>query len=142
MLFIHPALQLLATGVALYALYLGINRILLLHFHQKTLFHWKHHVYVGSASLILWIAGIFGGISMVYLYWDSFLMTGAHGRTALAMLPLLLFGLISGFYMHRVKKKRTYLPLLHGLNNLAVIILAFFQIRTGWWVLTVYVLGG
>jgi len=142
MLFVHPALQLLSMIVALYALFWGIQRFRLLHLHTKTFFNWKRHVYAGSASLILWIAGVFGGVSMVYLYWDSFLMTGAHGRTALVMLPLLLFGLISGIYMHHVKKKRTYLPILHGLNNLVVIILALFQIRTGWWVLTVYVLGG
>jgi hypothetical protein len=142
MLFIHPVLQLLATGVALYALYLGINRILLLHFQQKTLFHWKHHVFMGSASLLLWIAGVLGGISMVYLYWHSFLMTGIHGKTALVMVPLLLFGLASGIYMNRIKKKRRFLPLLHGANNLVVIILALSQIRTGWWVLTTYVWGG
>ena len=142
MLFVHPVLQLLSMIVALYALFWGIQRFRLLHLHTKTFFNWKRHVYAGSASLILWIAGVFGGVSMVYLYWDSFLMTGAHGRTALVMLPLLLFGLITGIYMHHVKKKRTYLPILHGLNNLVVIILALFQIRTGWWVLTVYVLGG
>lgn len=141
MLFVHPALQLLSMVVAIYALFLGIQRFRSLHLHRKTSFNWKRHLYMGSASLLLWTAGVFGGVSMVYLYWDSFLMTGAHGKTALVMLPLMLFGLITGIYMHRVKKKRTYLPLLHGLNNLVVIILAFSQIRTGWWVLTVYVLG-
>jgi uncharacterized membrane protein YozB (DUF420 family) len=141
MLFVHPSLQLLSMVVALYALFWGIQRFRFLHLHTKALFNWKRHVYAGSASLLLWIAGVVGGVSMVYLYWDSFLMTGAHGRTALIMLPLMLFGLISGIYMHRVRKRRTFLPLLHGLNNLVVIILAFSQIRTGWWVLTVYVLG-
>ena len=69
-------------------------------------------------------------------------MTGTHGKTALVMLPLLLFGLISGIYMNQVKKKRRFLPLLHGANNLVVIILALSQIRTGWWVLNTYVWGG
>jgi uncharacterized membrane protein YozB (DUF420 family) len=142
MLFVHPALQLLSLVVALFALFLGIQRFRLLHLHTRALFNWKRHVYMGSASLILWTAGVFGGVSMVYLYWDSFLMTGAHGKTALIMLPLMLFGLISGIYMHHVRKKRTYLPLLHGLNNLVIIILALSQVRTGWRVLTVYVLGG
>lgn len=141
MLFVHPALQLLSMVFALYAFFWGIQRVRFVHLHRKTSFNWKRHVYMGSASLLLWTAGVFGGVSMVYLYWDSFLMTGAHGKTALVMLPLMLFGLISGIYMHRVRKRRTYLPLLHGLNNLVVIILAFSQIRTGWWVLTVYVLG-
>jgi len=57
------------------------------------------------------------------------------------MMPLILFGLISGHYMNRVKKKRTILPLMHGINNLIVVILAVWQIKSGWWVYTTYVLG-
>jgi len=60
---------------------------------------------------------------------------------ALVMLPLILFGLFSGLYMDRRKKKRTLLPLLHGINNMVVLALVGYQITTGWWVVNVYVLG-
>lgn len=142
MLLIHPVLQFLSTLVAIYALFLGINRFRFLHFHQKAIFKWKRHVFIGTVSLILLLSGMFGGMTLVYLYWHSFLMTGVHGLTGLVMMPLILFGLISGYYMNRVKKKRIILPLMHGINNLIVIILAVRQIESGWRVYTTYVLGG
>jgi len=142
MLLIHPILQFLSTLIAIYVLFLGINRFRFLHLHQKAVFKWKRHVFIGTASLILLIAGLFGGMTLVYLYWHSLLMTGVHGFTALIMLPLMLFGLISGHFMNRIKKKREIFPLIHGINNLIVIILAAWQIESGWRVYTTYVLGG
>ena len=142
MLLIHPILQFLSTLIAIYVLFLGINRFRFLHLHQKAIFNWKRHVFIGTTSLILLIAGLFGGMTIVYLYWHSLLMTGVHGFTALIMLPLMLFGLISGHFMNRIKKKRTIFPLIHGINNLIVIILAAWQIASGWRVYTTYVLGG
>jgi len=73
--------------------------------------------------------------------WHGFLVTGTHGKVALVMLPLVLFGLFSGLYMDLRKKNRTLLPLLHGINNMVVLALAGYQITTGWWVVNVYVLG-
>jgi len=106
------------------------------------MFKWKRHVLFGAIALSALLIGMFGGMTLVYLYWKTFLMTGAHGRTAMVMLPLLLFGLGSGILMNRVKKKRKILPLIHGINNLILILLALSQIKTGWWVYTIYVLGG
>ena len=142
MLLIHPVLQSIAILMAIYGLFLGINRFRVLHFHHKAVFKWKRHVFIGTASFSLLLIGMFGGMTLVYLYWHSLLMTGVHGFTALVILPLLLFGLISGQYMNRVRKKRIILPLIHGINNLIVIILALRQIKSGWWVYTTYVLGG
>ncbi len=142
MLFIHPIVQLVSLFVAIFTLYLGMNRFRALHLGRKATFKWKRHVLVGTVSLTLWLFGMFGGMAIVYTYWKGFLMIGTHGLTAMVMLPLLIFGLASGFFMNRVKKKRKILPLIHGINNLVVIILALIQIKTGWWVYITYVLGG
>jgi predicted MFS family arabinose efflux permease len=142
MLIIHPTVQFCSILVAAFALYLGIHRFRVLHLHQKAMFKWKRHVLLGAIALSALLTGMFGGMTLVYMYWKAFLMTGAHGKTAIVMLPLLLFGLGSGILMNRVKKKRKILPLIHGINNLIVILLALSQIRTGWWVYNTYVLGG
>jgi len=57
------------------------------------------------------------------------------------MLPLILFGLFSGLYMDHKKQKRKLLVLIHGLTNIIVLVLAFYQISSGWWVVNVYILG-
>jgi surface polysaccharide O-acyltransferase-like enzyme len=54
---------------------------------------------------------------------------------------LMLFGLVSGYFMNRDKKRRPALALVHGINNLLVIILAIWQINTGLRVYAMYVSG-
>jgi len=98
-------------------------------------------VVLGEIALGLLLGGMIGGITMVYVYWHGFLITGTHGKVALLMAPFVIFGLASGLYMHRKKRERKLLPLVHGLNNLAVLILAVIQIVTGWWVYRAFVLG-
>jgi hypothetical protein len=95
----------------------------------------------GEIALGLLLGGMIGGITMVYVYWHGFLITGTHGKVALVMAPFVIFGLASGLYMNRKKRERKLLPLVHGLNNLAVLILAVIQIVTGWWVYRAFVLG-
>ncbi|MBW2641749.1 MAG: DUF4079 family protein [Deltaproteobacteria bacterium] len=141
MLVIHPIIQLSATLMALYVFYLGFQRFRSLHFKQKVKFNWKRHVFLGKIAMVSWLAGMAGGICVAYLYWHRFLITGTHGKLAIVMLPLILFGLFSGLYMNRVKKKRKLLPFVHGFVNLIVLILSLYQISTGWWVYNVYVLG-
>ena len=140
-LLFHPVIQVLATLLAGYVLWLGLQRFRSLHWRQKVAFKWKAHVNLGIVTLGLWLAGLVGGLVMARVWWHGFLITGTHGKVALAMLPLLLFGLFSGLYMDRRKKKRRALPLLHGSNNLLLLILASYQAYTGWWVYSVYVLG-
>lgn len=141
MLSIHPIIQLVATCLGLYVLYLGFQRFRSLHLKQKVKFIWKRHVLLGKIVMITWLAGMMGGASMAYITWHGFLVTGTHGKVALVILPLILFGLLSGLYMNRKKKKHTFLPLAHGLVNLTILILALYQISTGLWVYNVYVLG-
>lgn len=141
MLSIHPIIQLSAICLGLYVFYLGVQRFRSLHLKQKVKFNWKRHVLLGKIVMATWLAGILGGVSVVYMTWHGFLVTGIHGKVALVILPLILFGLFSGLHMNRKKKKRTFFPFVHGLVNLTILILALYQISTGWWVYNVYVLG-
>ncbi len=140
-LLFHPLLQMFATLLAGYVLWLGIQRFRARHWRHKVAFKWQVHVKLGIVALGLWLAGLIGGLALARFWWHGFLVTGTHGKMALIMLPLLLFGIISGLYMNRRRKKRTLLPLLHGSNNLLLLILALYQAYTGCWVFSVYVLG-
>lgn len=108
---------------------------------KKTPFLWKQHVSLGIVSLATFIAGMAGGLLAVYTYWRSYLITGLHAKVAIVLLPLMIFGLLSGLYMNAKKKKRRWLPILHAANNAILMILAFTQIVTGWKILRNYVLG-
>jgi uncharacterized membrane protein len=57
------------------------------------------------------------------------------------MTPFIIFGAASGLYMNRKKKKRKALPIIHGLSNLVILILALTQVATGWRVYMQFVLG-
>ena len=142
MLVVHPSVQFLAILLTLYVFYLGLQRFRLLHLHQKVVFRWKRHVVLGEIALGVLLAGMLGGMAMVYVYWRSVIMTGIHGKVALVMVPFMIFGLVSGLYMNRKKEKRTLLPFIHGLNNLSVLVMALSQIVTGSWVYRAFVLGG
>lgn len=141
MLAIHPIIQVWALVAALYAFCLGVQRFRFLHLHKKTAFKWKRHVVFGEIALGIFLLGMLGGMTVVYLYWHGFLITGSHGNIALVMAPCVVFGLVSGLYMNVRKKKRRVLPLVHGLNNLLVLILGLCQVYTGWWVYKTFALG-
>lgn len=142
MLTIHPIIQSSAILLAIYVLYLGIQRFRFLSFHQKVVFPWKRHAVLGLLSLGLLLGGIAGGMLLVYVYWHGILITGIHGTIGLVMVPLLIFGMVSGLYMNSRKKRRRLLPLIHGLNNVMILALALAQIMTGSDVYRGFVLGG
>ncbi len=127
--------------LTLYVFYLGVQRFWSLHLHQKRLFRWKRHVLLGKIALLALLGGMIGGMTMAYLHWHGFLVTGFHGRVALVMTPFIIFGAASGLYMNRKKKKRKALPIIHGLSNLVILILALTQVATGWRVYVQFVLG-
>ncbi len=142
MLVIHPIIQFLAILLALYVFYLGLQRFRFLHLHQRVVFRWKRHVALGEIALGVLLAGMLGGMAMVYAYWHRVITTGIHAKIALVMVPFMIFGLVSGLYMNRKKKQRSILALVHGLNNLAVLLMALSQVVSGSWVYRVLVLGG
>ena len=142
MLVAHPIFQCLAMLLALYVFVLGLQRFRFLHLHHKTAFHWSQHVAFGEIALIALLAGMAGGIWVVYVTWHGLFITGTHGMVAVVMTPLIIFGFLSGLYMNHKKGKRRILPFIHGLNNLVVLTMAISQIISGLWVYRVFVLGG
>ena len=141
MFIFHPILQSLAILIALYALRLGVPRFLLMHLKKKVHFDWQQHVRVGAIGLVLLFLGMLGGLYVVKTNWGGVLLTGSHAFVALFLLPLILFGLGSGAYMDSSKRRRRVLPLLHGICNTLIILLALSQVYTGVHVYRTYVLG-
>ena len=99
MLFIHPVVQFLDFILACYVFYLGLQRLRSLHLKQSVAFQWKRHVVLGILALGTFLAGMAGGIVMVYTYWRSYFITGLHSKVAIVLMPLILFGIFSGLYM-------------------------------------------
>jgi len=141
MLKIHPLIQLSATVLAFYVLFWGVQRFRFLHLKHKTPFPWRRHATWGKITMAAWLAGLAGGLTLTRLTWPGFLITGAHAWIGLGLGCLVVFGLITGIYMDRVKEARKILPLIHGLNNTLVVILALIQVYTGWMVYNTFVLG-
>jgi hypothetical protein len=141
MLWFHPLLQLVAIILSFYVLRLGIARFQSQHRHQRQPFAWKRHVRLGEVVLVVWLLGLIGGFILVRFTWHAVFITGMHARIALLMLPLIIIGLVSGIYLDRYKKRRLVLPLIHGVNNLVLVLLAVAQIFYGLGVVWIYVLG-
>lgn len=140
MLYLHPVVQFVSTMLALYVIYTGIQRFRSLHLHTRTAFSWKWHVSLGILVLLLWSIGLVGGFVVTHNFWYTNFITGLHANVAVVMCPLIVFGFVTGFYMNRVKKKRILLPLIHGLNNAFLFLLAIHQIYSGWLVMQKFVL--
>lgn len=141
MFIVHPIFQSLGILSAICVLLLGISRFRMVHLKQKVRFNWKGHVRFGKISLAIWLFGIVGGLYTVKSSWHSILITGNHANIGLLMIPFILFALVSGIYMDRKKRKRKMLPLIHGICNSIMLILALSQVFTGVQVYRMYVLG-
>ena len=140
MLYIHPAVQFASTMLAIYVIHSGVQRFRTLHLNKRAAFKWKRHVSLGMIVLLLWVMGLIGGFVVTRNVWYTNYITGLHARVAVVMCPLIVIGFVTGFYMNRVKKKRTLLPLIHGANNSILFLLAMYQIYSGWQVLQKFVL--
>ena len=142
MLYIHPFWQMGGLVLALWALALGWQRFRSLHLGRRVTFKRNRHTFVGKLALWGWLLGILGGVAMVRWYWHGYFITGDHAAIGLAMAPMILFGVFTGIYLKRRPAPRVLLPLLHGLNNLALIVLAIIQINEGAEVIEHFVQGG
>ena len=141
MLLVHPLVQFITTILAGYVFATGIQRFRFVHLNHKTVFKWKRHAFLGGIVLVFWLVGSLGGLIVTQQFWNSTFITGLHGRMGVSMIPLIIFGLVSGYYMNTKKKQRRILPLLHGINNSALLLLALIQIFSGWHVYNAFVLG-
>jgi uncharacterized membrane protein YozB (DUF420 family) len=131
MLWIHPVLQFVATGLALYVLSLGWPRFQANHLGKRTQFRWMEHVKLGKYTHILWMAGLVLGQYAVTKAWGSNGITGTHYWIGQMLMPCIAGGYVTGVIMDRNKKKRRYLPLVHGVLNTVAVVLALVQIGTG-----------
>lgn len=138
---IHPVVQFTAILLAYYAAYLGLQRTQSLHFGKTTEFNRERHVIVGGIALLTMLGGIAAGFVIVARFMQH-PDIGLHEITAKTILPLLLFGLSSGFYLYLKPKKRKIMPAIHALNNLFILILVLMQIFSGWQVYLKLVLKG
>jgi hypothetical protein len=141
MLSLHPIAQFFVIGVGYYAAFLGLQRSMSLHFNKTTRFHRERHVVAGTIGLVFILGGMAGGMIMVARFMDSPNM-GLHSIIAKIMMPLVVFGIFSGFYLYLNPGKGKTLSAIHAINNLIVVLLALLQIITGAWVYKTYVLGG
>lgn len=131
-MWIHPVLQTLAVLLSLYVLYLGVIRFRFAHLgHKGILFPWKRHVQQGATVMTVWALAFVIGLGAAWWSWKSVFVTDLHYQLALVMLPLIAFGLGSGFLMDRVKAKRSVLPLAHGVLNTLLVLMALAQLATG-----------
>ena len=131
MLWIHPLLQLVATGLALYVLSLGWVRFQVNHLGKKGKFMWMEHVKFGKYAHILWMAGLVLGQFAVSQKWGNNGITGNHYWIGQLMMPCIAAGYITGVMMDRDKKKRLYMPLVHGVFNTVAVLLALAEVVTG-----------
>ena len=131
MLWIHPLLQLAATGLALYVLSLGWVRFQVNHLGKKGKFMWADHVRLGKYTHIMWMGGLVLGQYAVAQYWGDNGITGNHFLFGQLMMPCIAAGYVTGFIMDRNQKKRPYMPLVHGVFNMLAVLLALFQVVTG-----------
>ncbi len=139
MLLIHPAIQFMATCLALYALYLGYARLSSQLLKRRLKFNWKLHVKVGLLAQLLWLAGFLLAVAVSLKYWGSLFVTGQHGRVGFVIVCLGLAAISTGLYMDHRKARRRILPLLHAVLNLGCVLLALWQLWSGWQVLQFFV---
>ena len=95
---------------------------------------------MGSVVMLLWSIGLIGGFVVTRNVWYTNFITGLHAKIAVVMSPLIVIGLFTGFYLNRFKKKRKLLPLIHGFNNTFLLLLAIYQIYSGWQAMQKFVL--
>lgn len=131
MLWIHPLLQLVATGIAFYALHLGWVRFRANHFGMSGKFLWKEHVKFGKTAHILWMAGLVLGQYAVSTQWERNGITGNHYWLGQLTMPCIAAGYITGVIMDRTKMPRKYMPLVHGVFNTLAVLLAVALMVTG-----------
>ena len=141
-MWIHPVLQTLALILSLYVLQLGWVRFSFAHLGKRgVVFAWKRHVLLGTIVLCGWGLDFIIGVGAAWWGWQTVFITGTHYQVGLSMLPLIAFGLGTGFYMDRNKAKRVALPLAHGAVNALLVLLALYQLFTGILILRDMVMG-
>ncbi|MBQ4567470.1 MAG: hypothetical protein IJA79_05000 [Desulfovibrio sp.] len=126
---VHPVTQGLAFVLGLLAMWQGVTRVRML-CGQKVIFPWRNHVRLGTAGLLLWTAGAYG-FYVTHSYFGGTHITGIHATLAWPIMGLSLLGLATGYVMNKYKKKRFWLPLVHGVGNTVLVLLVCYECWTG-----------
>ena len=129
LMWLHPLVQSCAALLGFLALWQGIKRVKML-LGKKIIFPWKQHVKLGTWCLWLWIFGAVGFYTTHSVFGYAHI-TGLHAYLAWPTIALALGGLATGYKMDRVKKKRKWLPILHGVGNSLLICLVLVECWTG-----------
>lgn len=131
MLWIHPVLQIAALVLATYVLYMGYCRFRFQHMKIKTAFNWKRHVFLGKVTVWLWLAGLALGVYAAQVSWGAVGLTGGHYTVGVAMLPFLLFSLVTGQILQKPSGRRPRMALAHGSANVILFVMALVQTWSG-----------
>ena len=129
LLWVHPVVQAIALLPGLLALCQGIQRVAMNHFKMRLVFPWKAHVRWGSVAMLLWIAGAFGFYVTHEVFGETHI-TGIHAELAVWIIALCVVGLLSGIVMDKKKKRRFWLPVIHGFLNGLLIVLVLYECYT------------
>jgi len=127
----HPLLMFANILLAIWVLFLGVQRFRSSYLNQRARFPWNTHVKLGYTVMAVFLLGMVAGPAMTATFWGEAGTTGTHFQNGLLMLPLILVGLVSGWRMDHVKARRRVLPIVHGVNNLLLVLLALCQLTTG-----------
>ncbi len=139
--FFHPVAMGLTILLCCYVLSMGVQRVRATLLGHKVSFPWQRHTLLGKLVMIGFLGGLLVGTMIVTKIWFSTPgITGAHFAGALLVFPLVLFGYATGTIMDRRRRKRRVLPILHGLGNILLLLLALLQAWTGYHVLQDFVL--
>lgn len=126
---VHPLTQGLAVIIGLLAMWQGVIRVRML-CGQKVIFPWRDHVRWGTIGLLLWTAGAYG-FYVTHSYFGGTHITGIHATLAWPIMGLSILGLITGYIMNKYKRKRFWLPLIHGCGNTILMLLVLYECWTG-----------
>ncbi|SOB59301.1 conserved membrane protein of unknown function [Pseudodesulfovibrio profundus] len=140
LMWVHPLIQSVAMILAVYVLYLGIQRFRFQHLKVRCPFNWKRHVLLGKVVHGLWAFGACLGLYMAYYAWGSIDLTGGHFTVGVLMLPVIVAALISGLILEKPKGKRANLALFHGSCNVLLFLMACYQSYTAIEVINLFLL--
>lgn len=129
LLYSHPIIQLFALSLGFLAMYQGYKRFAMKR-GKKIIFPWKQHVKFGSYALILWVIGGLG-FYVTHTIFGMTHITDLHAEVAWYVISLSVFGLGTGFIMNKYKKKRNWMPALHGIANILLLILVVYEAYSG-----------
>jgi len=136
LMYSHPVVQFCALFFGIWAMYQGCKRFAMLH-GVKIIFPWKQHVKFGSAALILWTLGGLG-FYVTHSLFGMTHITDGHAMIAWYVIGLSVLGFGSGYVMNKYKKKRKWMPILHGLLNIFLLALVIYEAYTGMFLLSTF----